>query len=145
MKRGIVVGIDGSPASQQALVWAHAEAVQRGVDLDVVMAWTFPYRWSEGFNAEWAADTEFFAKAAAADADLAIDMMLAGTPRPAWLRVHIVEGSPAPVLLHVARDAELLVVGTRGRGGFADLMLGSVSTACLHHTRCPITVVPASI
>jgi len=139
---GIVVGVDGSPAAQHALVWAHAEAKQRGTDLDVVMAWTYPYQWAEGFNPEWAADNDYFAKSAAAETDGAIDAMLAGEPRPAWIHTHVVEGAAPVVLLRFARDAELLVVGTRGRGGFRDLLLGSVSTACVHHTPCAITVVP---
>jgi nucleotide-binding universal stress UspA family protein len=142
---GIVVGIDGSPASRAALAWALAEAKQRGADLDVVVAWTFPNQWAEGFNVKWAADSEFFAKAAVATADAAVSDVLAGESRPGWLRTHGVEGSAASVLLHRARDAELLVVGTRGRGGFADLLLGSVSTACVHHSPCPITVVPMPV
>jgi nucleotide-binding universal stress UspA family protein len=139
---GIVVGVDGSPASQHALVWAHAEAEQRGTDLDVVMAWAYPYQWAEGFNPEWAADNDYFATSAAAEVGGAIDAMLAGAPRPAWIHTHIVEGAASVVLLRFAQAAELLVVGTRGRGGFTDLLLGSVSTACVHHTPCAITVVP---
>jgi len=139
---GIVVGVDGSPASHHALVWAHAEAKQRGTDLDVVMAWAYPYQWAEGFNAQWGADSDYFAKFASTEVDQGIDAMLAGEPRPAWIHTHIVEGAASVVLLRFARDAELLVVGTRGRGGFRDLLLGSVSTACVHHTPCAITVVP---
>ena len=139
---GIVVGVDGSPASQPALEWAYDEAKRRGTRLDVVMAWTYPYQWAEGFNTQWGADCDDFAKAAAADAARSIDVMLAGEPRPGWIHTHIVEGAPSVVLLRFARDAELLVVGTRGRGGFRDLLLGSVSTACVHHTPCAITVEP---
>ena len=58
------------------------------------------------------------------------------------LRPQVVEGAPAPSLIELAEGADLLALGTRGRGGFAGLVLGSVSQQCLHHARCPIVVVP---
>ncbi len=139
---GIVVGVDGSAASDNALSWALSEAELRGVDLDVVIAWTFPYQWAEGFDMMWREDSEYFAKIAMAEADKAVERVLHGVPRPSWLHVWAVEGAASVVLLDRAKTAEMLVVGTRGRGGFQDLLLGSVSTACVHHTPCPIAVIP---
>lgn len=143
-RQNIVVGLDGSHAARHALAWAFAEAEQRGAELDVVTVWDYPYQWAEGFNTKWADDTEMFATAAADEVAAEVDEFLDGKPRPAWLHIRTVEGAPAPVLLRLARHADLLVVGSRGRGGFKDLLLGSVSTACVHHTPCPIAVIPDS-
>lgn len=141
-RQRIIVGLDGSHAARHALAWAFAEAEQRAAELDVVTAWDYPYQWAEGFNSKWAEDAEAFAKAAADEAATEVDEFLDGKPRPSWLHIRSVEGAAAPVLLRLARDADLLVVGSRGRGGFKDLLLGSVSTACVHHTPCPIAVIP---
>jgi nucleotide-binding universal stress UspA family protein len=141
-RQHIVVGIDGSNAARHALAWAFAEAEQRGAELDVVTAWDFPYQWAQGFNTKRADDGDAFAQSAADEAATEVDEFLDGKPRPSWLHIHSVEGAAAPVLLRLARDADLLVVGSRGRGGFKDLLLGSVSTACVHHTPCPIAVIP---
>ena len=139
----IVVGIDGSDGAKRALGWAFSEAEQRGADLDVVVAWDLPYKWAEGFNTEWGEDSDYFARAAADEAGAVVDDLLDGKPRPGWLTVHAVEGPPAPVLIERARAADLLVLGTRGRGGFAKLLLGSVSNTCVHHAPCPVCVIPA--
>ncbi|HTN81801.1 MAG TPA: universal stress protein [Acidimicrobiales bacterium] len=137
-----VVGIDGSEAAQVALKWALTEAALRDADLDVVIAWEYPYQWAEGFNTKWAEDTEAFAKAALAEATKALECALAGQPKPKWVTVHSLQGSAARVLLDRSKGADLLVVGSRGRGGFAGMLLGSVSTACVHHTSCPVAVIP---
>lgn len=140
----IIVGVDGSDDSRRALAWALAEADLRNADLHVVIAWAFPYAWGRGFNSEWADDADFFAKAAEKEAEEAVAELLGSAARPTWLHVHAFEGSPAPVLLDLSRDADLLVVGSRGRGGFRGLMLGSVSSACARHASCPIAVIPAA-
>ncbi len=138
----VVVGVDGSAGAGLALSWAFAEAEQRGAELDVVIAWSLPYQWAEGFNARWGEDVDYFAKTAANVADAAVDEALHGEQRPAWVHVHAIEGGAAHALLSRAQGADLLVVGSRGRGGFTDLMLGSVSTACVHHAPCPVAVIP---
>jgi nucleotide-binding universal stress UspA family protein len=65
----------------------------------------------------------------------------AGPSTGVEIRTHVVRGQPAEVLLNAAKDADLLVVGSRGRGGFKGLLLGSVSTQCVHHASCPVVVV----
>ena len=139
----VVVGIDGSTAAERALTWAIAETERRGGTLDVVTVWEVPYRWAEGFNQMWAEDQDYFAAAAVEQARGWVDHALGGKPHPDWLTVHAVEGIAAQVLLARAEHADLLVVGSRGRGGFSSLLLGSVSTACAHHAPCPMVIVPA--
>jgi len=67
---------------------------------------------------------------------------LAGEPGPAWVTVRAVSGLPAEELINASREADLIVVGSRGGGGFAKLMLGSVSSQVLHHAHCPVVVIP---
>ena len=64
-----------------------------------------------------------------------------GSERPGWLRVRVVEGNAAQVLVEASEGAELLVVGSRGYGAFTDALLGSVSTYCVHHAYGPVTVI----
>lgn len=138
----VVVGIDASPASDEALRWAFEEAVRRDANLEVVIAWDFVAKWAVGFNPEWPEDADHLSADATTAADKAVDRLLAGEPRPNWLTVHAVRGTAALVLTEHARHADLLVVGSRGRGGFSKLLLGSVSNACVHHASCPIVVIP---
>ena len=142
-RQRIVVGIDGSPGADAALRWAYDEASLRGADLEAVVAWDFIAKWAVGFNPEWPEDADHLAADATTVGDRAVNQLLGGAARPSWLTVHAVQGSPAYVLTEQARQADLLVVGARGRGGFAKLRLGSVSSACLHHATCPITVIPS--
>ncbi|MEO6124020.1 MAG: universal stress protein [Ilumatobacteraceae bacterium] len=121
-RQHIIVGLDGSHAARHALEWAFAEAEQRGAELDVVTAWNYPYQWAQGYSTKWAADAEAFAKSAADEAATEVDEFRDGKPHPSWLHIRAVE--------------------SRSRGGFKDLLLGSVSTTCVHHTPCPIAVIP---
>ena len=139
----IVVGIDGSPGADEALRWAFDEAVLRDANLEVVIAWDFNYKWAVGYNSEWPEDSDHLEHDAKAVADKAVNQLLGDRARPGWLTVHALEGTPAYMLTEHARHADLLVVGTRGRGGFAKLLLGSVSNACVHHAACPIVVIPS--
>ena len=138
----IVVGVDGSDGGQRALEYAMAQARQWGAHLDVVTVWDYPYQWAEGYNPKWADDERWFATQAFERASAMTEKVLDGAAWPTWLHVRTEEGPTAPALLHAAQEADLLVVGSRGRGGFAGLLLGSVSTACVHHAHCPVTVVP---
>jgi nucleotide-binding universal stress UspA family protein len=130
MVESIVVGIDGSDDGQRALAWAVDEARQRGAVLEVVHAWEL-----------MASDTMSPDPAGNARAVLAQSLTKMDTE---GIEVHqrLVEGRPVPSLLRAAAEADLLVVGSRGRSGVAAVILGSVSSSCLHYAACPVVVVP---
>jgi nucleotide-binding universal stress UspA family protein len=140
---GIVVGVDGSEGASHALEWAAAEARLRGVPLAVLLAWQWPSTFYAGVG--WVEITpelvDELKKQAAKRLDEACS---AAGPALDGITVtrEVVEGSPAQVLLEAAKGADLLVVGTRGHGGFVGLMLGSVSQQCAHHSPCPIVIIP---
>lgn len=138
--RPIVVGVDGSQCSLDALAFAYEQAEARKRPLVVVYAWYMANRWVEGFNPEWPADHHYFREQATQRANEIVDKFLADKPRPRWLKVLAVEEYPSLALIGIAKDAEMLVVGSRGRGGFKSMLLGSVSTACVHHAHCPVVV-----
>ncbi|MGY3564787.1 universal stress protein [Sinomonas sp. RB5] len=131
----IVVGVDGSPASGKALDWAIEEARLRGGSLRVITAWHYPVL---GDAAGAGPDVDVFRQSAADDQ--AALLSAAGGER-SGLSAEVIEGSAVQVLLDAARDADLLVVGSRGHGGFAGLLLGSVSAQLVHHAPCPVLVV----
>lgn len=133
----VVVGVDGSPSSVAALRWARRVAAALDLELDAVTSWRFPdvYGSAGGWAATWRPDT---------DAEQVLDGALHeafGLDRPGGLRTRVLQGHPTQVLLHEALDAELLVVGSRGHGGFVGLLLGSVSAGCAEHATCPVVVV----
>jgi nucleotide-binding universal stress UspA family protein len=140
----IVVGIDGSAESREALHWAFAEAKLRGAALRVVHTWHFPVT-AGGLGLAPTIDTQVIEElrlgaealmerelAALGDEAVGVDVERA-----------IVEGAAAPALIDAAEGSDLLVVGSRGRGGFSGLLLGSVSQQCSHHARCPVVIVRA--
>jgi nucleotide-binding universal stress UspA family protein len=133
----IVVGIDGSDNAKQALRWAVKQAGYTGASLDVVGAWEFPatYGWVAIPNEDY--DLAGFAQKAL---DEAIADVFSGDV-PASVSSRVIQGHAAEVLVEASKGAELLVVGSRGYGGFADALLGSVSTYCVHHAHGPVTVV----
>lgn len=131
----IVVGVDGSPASVRALEWALEEARLRGGTIRVITAWHYP---ALAEAADTASDYDSLKHAAErAQAELLAGAQAQGAPSSG----EVIEGAPVQVLLEAARDADLLVVGSRGRGGFGGLLLGSVSSQLVHHAPCPVTVV----
>ena len=137
----IVVGVDGSEESQAALNWAYDEARQRGSELDVVHAWTYPYQGPRTGVTEPRDLMELDAAKALEQTMTRLHRDRAGASAGVTTHAHVREGNPADVLVQESKDAELLVVGSRGRGGFASLLLGSVSTAVTHHASCPVVVV----
>jgi nucleotide-binding universal stress UspA family protein len=138
----IVVGIDGSEQSQLALRWAAYLARVSGSTIEAVTAWqpiiagaaaggygymTAPLGWDRATDMEKAlVDT--------------LDQVF-GAHRPADLQMTVQEGHATKVLLDAGRGARMLVLGSRGHGGFAGLLLGSVSSACAEHATCPVLVV----
>ncbi len=133
----VVVGVDGSDGSKAALRFALDEARRRSATLRVVTVWEFPATMAMGMVLP--ADFDVVsARAAEQSAQAAIDEL--GEPGvPVELKV--LDGNPAGALIEQARDADVLVVGSRGRGGFRELLLGSVGQACVHHARCPVIVI----
>jgi nucleotide-binding universal stress UspA family protein len=139
----IVVGVDHSDGAKAALVFAHEEARLRKATLRAVHAWQFGYVGYTGFEGTVptaGGDISELRAAAAA----ALDETLRETlPDSEGVNVEqrVVEGTPAAVLVDESRGADLLVVGSRGHGGFAQLLLGSVSQQCAQHAACPVVIV----
>jgi nucleotide-binding universal stress UspA family protein len=131
----VVVGIDGSDESSAALRWAAEEARLRGAVLKVVSVWHLP---TAGYMAV-PISMEDTRAATVELIDQQIKEVLGATPDPTLREVR--EGSPAPQLLDAAKGASQIVVGSRGRGGFSGLLLGSVSAQVAHHAPCPVTIV----
>jgi nucleotide-binding universal stress UspA family protein len=134
-----VVGVDGSAGGDQALRWAVAEAELRGAMLHIVVgAWYTPI---------WSAYTPFPADELTESATSILSEAV-GVARAQWpdvlIREDIVVEPPAKALIDASKEASVLVVGSRGRGGFAGLLLGSVSQQCIVHAACPVVVVPSS-
>jgi nucleotide-binding universal stress UspA family protein len=138
----IVVGVDGSEESKAALRWAVEEARLRGAAVRVVHAWTARPVLVPG-SPLLAGDWELVRKAAE---DFAHGCVADAIDHPNDLEVTVdaVHGVPAVALVQAARGAELLVVGSCGHGGFAGLLLGSVSQQCVHHAPCPVVIVRAA-
>jgi nucleotide-binding universal stress UspA family protein len=140
----IVVGVDGSDHARRALLWAADEARLRGADLHVVHVWQQPLLYlfdeswvpEEGAQTVWAKYGEQAGERLAAFLSEQGDALQGIEVEPA-----VVEGVPAEALLEAARDAALLVVGSRGHGGFAGLPLGSVGQQVAAHAACPVVIV----
>lgn len=139
----IVVGVDGSPSSKSALAWALRQAERAGGAVEAVIAWHYPVVLATPFGpANVLPETDFGATAAhvlgqaiSETVDPAEPVKVSGIVR---------EGNPAQVLLAAAQGADLLVVGSRGHGGFTEALLGSVSQHCVHHAQCPVVIVRAA-
>lgn len=139
----IVVGIDGSQGARRALEWAVAEAKLRDAHLVVVHAWLEPAAVAVGsVITAGGVEPEIFEETAertVADVLGSVDT----TGLPQGIESHVVSGAPARALLDAAEGADLVVVGSRGRGGFTGLLLGSVSQQVAHHATCPVVIIPS--
>jgi nucleotide-binding universal stress UspA family protein len=134
----IVVGVDGSDASKDALRWAGHQAELTGATLRAITTWNVPMiNYGAAMPGSIEADVSRDCKEAL---DQAIREVLGPAPS-AKVVADVVEGHPAEVLVGAAHDAELLVVGSRGHGAFKGMFLGSVSTHCVSHAACPVVVV----
>ena len=139
---GILVGIDGSDHSERALEWAMKEGGLRHQPV-TVLAVHQVVRSLLGTPQVYPGDRELVepARTAAREATDKVLAALSG-PRPESVTVQAVSGIPAEVLVRVGADADLIVLGSRGAGGFARLALGSVSSQVAHHAPCPVVIVP---
>ncbi len=140
----IVVGVDGSDGSRHALDWARDEALLRGAELHVVHAWSPPAPVSEIAALVEPVDAEVFEKAAHELLTGEVDRLAARPEGSPPVEAIGRRGYASTILLEESKDANLLVVGTRGRGGFTGLLLGSVSQQCAQHTELPLAVIPAT-
>jgi nucleotide-binding universal stress UspA family protein len=131
----VVVGVDGSDSSAEALRWAVRQSGLTGQELHAVVSWDYPVDFAAGGFAEFDPEANARDVLATAVAD-ALDPVDAER-----VHQHVVAGHPARVLLDAAADADLLVVGSRGHGGFAGMLLGSVSQHVVAHATCPVLVV----
>jgi nucleotide-binding universal stress UspA family protein len=136
----IVVGVDGSEGGQAALRFAAEEAALRGAKLRVVCVWQVPtaaYGGVRGVAANHVLG-ESRARDIAAQALKEATRLEPSVDRES----HAALGQPAHVLVQESQEADLLVVGSRGLGGFKSLLLGSVGQQCIHHAACPVVVIP---
>jgi nucleotide-binding universal stress UspA family protein len=139
----IVVGVDGSDPSAASLRWAADEARRRAIGLHVVTCWEFPaVAWSlyqvpisgDGLEQE-----------AREGAEKEIENTLGAAARDLDITVEVIEGPASLRLLEFGNIAEMIVVGSRGHGGFAGLLLGSVSQHLAEHARCPVVIVHGAL
>jgi len=138
----IIVGVDGSHSSQHALRWALAEARVRGVALEAVHVWHYP-AWTYApiiLSTPVFAHDDLIAEAHGV-LNQSVDDALAAEHDPPEVERTVLQGATAEELVKHAENADLLVVGHRGRGGFAGLLLGSVANQCAAHAACPVVIV----
>ncbi|MDX8052363.1 universal stress protein [Lentzea sp. BCCO 10_0798] len=137
--RPVVVGVDGSPASKAALRWAVEDARRRGCPVDVISAWHPDYGVMIGpVPAEilLALSPQAMKETAQRNLDAAVQGF-----EGVEIRRILVEGDPRKALTKASEDAELLVVGSRGHSTVVEVLLGSVSSYCVHHAACPVVVI----
>lgn len=136
--RGIVVGVDGSEPAQKALAWALEEARMRGVPVTVVHGWDYYTPYGRNMAAYVGLDT----------LEAEIRKMVADAVEP-WrekyddvpIQTRLISVSGVAALVEASKDADLVVVGSRGHGGFVGMLLGSVSRGVVQHAHCPVVVV----
>jgi nucleotide-binding universal stress UspA family protein len=138
----IVVGIDGSPQSHAALRFAASEARLRGASLHLVHAWSVPYVPVSTAPFVVVGGLPELERAVAEQGEIVLrEATEAVDLSGIEVELEVARGNAAHALVQAAAGAELLVVGSRGHGGFTGLLLGSVSQACAHHAPCPVVVV----
>jgi len=140
----IVVGVDGSDHAARALRWALDLAAVTQARVAAVAAWNVAPMAYGGPGMVVPVDVHECERGAETTLDEAVASVPGGIPAGVEVERHVVEGGAAGALIEEARrhEATLLVVGTRGHGGFTGLLLGSVSAALAHHAPCPLVIVP---
>lgn len=139
----IIVGVDGSDSSRAALRWAYDEALHHDASLTAVMVWHAPV--VPMIPPYGSMAPEGYSDVPRENAVAVLDELIGalgsgeGTPE-VEVRTSIEEGNPAKVLIERSKEADLLVVGSRGQGGFAGMLLGSVSQHLVAHSECPVVV-----
>jgi nucleotide-binding universal stress UspA family protein len=142
----IVVGVDNSAGAKEALRFALEEARLRDATLRAVHSWRYGYIGGSGLEADpvlVGAGLGDAREAAEAELDEAAGEVVCDAVFKVRIERRLLEGKPAQVLIDESRDSELLVVGSRGLGGFSGLLLGSVSQQCAQHAACPVVIVRA--
>jgi nucleotide-binding universal stress UspA family protein len=137
----IVVGVDGSDSSKAALAWAIRQGRLTGAAVEAVTAWIFPTSYGHPFPVAPSMDFDERAREV-------LTLAIADVSSPdeqVTIRPRAVEGNAAQVLLDASAGADLLVVGSRGHGGFVESLLGSVGQHCVHHATCPVVVIRDSV
>lgn len=135
----VIVGVDGSPDSLRALRWAAEYARDHGAPLQAVSVYEMPVVWGGAYAIAALPDSK---ELAAKAREVLTDSVREALGEGAEVSERVEEGHPARVLVNASRAAQLVVVGSRGHGGFAGLLLGSVSQYCVTHARCPVLVLP---
>lgn len=136
----IIVGVDGSDPSASALRWAADEARRRGVGLHVVTCWNYPVVAWGPYQPPMSG--EEVAAAAREVAQTEIEKVLGADGKDLDVTFELLEGAPSLRLLELDHIGEMIVVGSRGHGGFAGLLLGSVSQHLAEHAHCPVVIIP---
>ncbi|MEV4411899.1 universal stress protein [Catellatospora sp. NPDC049609] len=137
----VVVGVDGSPDSVRTVEAAFEEAAMRGAELLAVHTWTRSTGHAHGEHHDHKHDSATVAREEGHLLEEAMAAVRKDYP-DVPVREHLARGRPAKVLVELSKRAQLVVTGAHGRGGFAGLLLGSVSHQVLHHAACPVLVVP---
>ena len=138
----IVVGVDGSDPAKAALAWAIRQGELTGATVEAVIAWELPVNY--GTPAPLMPPRTDFEEAARE----VIALSIADVSSPdgqVTIRRKVVEGNAPRILLDASAGADLLVVGSRGHGGFVEALLGSVGQHCVHHATCPVVVIRDSV
>jgi nucleotide-binding universal stress UspA family protein len=141
---GILVGVDGSEHSRRALKWAMRQAAQEHVPLTVMTVRPDPVRpateifWGVHAYPEDSHNLEVAQRAVQEIVDKVASEMGEAAPE---VTVNAVTGDPAQELVKASNDADMIVVGSRGSGGFTELLIGSVSSKVAHHAACPVVVI----
>lgn len=137
----VVVGVDGSAGGRAALLFALDDAARRGLPVEAVAAYAEPDHWMDLYVLGPYAPDQARTAAVERARTFVAEVLTAGPQPPPPVRLRVVRGSAADALVHAAHERDLLVVGSRGHGGFTSMLLGSVSMHCVLHAVCPVTVV----